>query len=373
MKKILVVEDAQSLRKDILEMLSFEGFEVVGAENGIAGVQRAREFSPDLIICDIMMPGLDGYGVLEELHKDPSMAAIPFIFLTARTDRVDIRQGMELGADDYLTKPFTAAELLATVSARLEKSAKLAEVAERKMESLRGNIILALPHELRTPLNVILGFSDLLMIDATSMEPARIADMARHINVAGMRLYRLIENYLLYAHTEIMGNDPGTRAKLSRNMLISPQAYIEQHARRHAAQHDRAGDLAFDLEPVGAIGMLEDYLKKLIEELVDNACKFSQEATPITVSARVVGEYYRVCVSDQGRGMTPEQVNAIGAYMQFERRVYEQQGTGLGLAICRRLVELHGGELTIDSTPKTGTTVCVTIPIRADVADAPSA
>lgn len=372
MKKILVVEDAQSLRKDILEMLGFEGFEVAGAENGIVGVQRAREFNPDLIICDIMMPGLDGYGVLEELRKDPSTATIPFIFLTARTDRVDIRQGMELGADDYLTKPFTAAELLATVSARLEKSAKLAEAAERKMESLRGNIILALPHELRTPLNVILGFSDLLMLDAGSMEATRVAEMAHHINVAGMRLYRLIENYLLYAHTEILINDAAGSARLRQSLLIGPESHIERYATQRAEQHKRAADVTFDLEPIRAIAMIEEYLKKIVEELVDNACKFSEEASPITVTARNKGDVYHLCVSDKGRGMTPEQVSAVGAYMQFERRVYEQQGTGLGLAICRRLAELHGGALTIESQPKQGTTVCVTIPIRHDVAGAPT-
>jgi len=94
MKKILVVEDAQSLRKDIVEMLGFEGFEAIGAENGLVGVDRARQVLPDLIICDIMMPGLDGYGVLEELRKDTLTSTIPFIFLTARTDRVDVRQGM---------------------------------------------------------------------------------------------------------------------------------------------------------------------------------------------------------------------------------------------------------------------------------------
>jgi CheY-like chemotaxis protein len=93
MKKILVVEDAHSLRKDILEMLGFEGFEAIGAENGLVGVQKAREHLPDLIICDIMMPELDGYGVLEELRKDPVTATIPFIFLTARTDRMDMRRG----------------------------------------------------------------------------------------------------------------------------------------------------------------------------------------------------------------------------------------------------------------------------------------
>lgn len=370
MKKILVVEDAQSLRKDILEMLGFEGYDAVGAENGIIGVQRAREIHPDLIICDIMMPGLDGFGVLEELRNDPGMATIPFIFLTARTDRADSRYGMELGADDYLTKPFTASELLATVNARLEKRAKFEKVTERKLDDLRGNIILALPHELRTPLNVILGFSDLLMTDAPVMDGARVADMARHINTAGMRLYRLIENFLTYAQTELMMSDSAKRESLRSGYMVYPLISVENHARAKAQTLSRSDDLTFEGEDVEAIGIGEEYLKKIIEELVDNATKFSEPGTPIHVTAKPEDGWYRICVNDRGRGMSPEQVANIGAYMQFERRLYEQQGSGLGLVICRRLLELHDGELTVDSTLEAGTSVCANLRIRHGVLNA---
>lgn len=155
--KILVIEDAHALRKDILEMLSFENYDVRGAENGLLGVQAAREYRPDLIICDIMMPELDGYGVLAELQKDKTQATTPFIFLTARTDKGDVRQGMELGANDYLTKPFTATELINAVKTQLDKWGRIVEQSQTKLEDLRENIILALPHELRTPISVRTG------------------------------------------------------------------------------------------------------------------------------------------------------------------------------------------------------------------------
>ncbi len=369
MKRILVIEDNQSLRKDIIEMLGFEGYKTTGAENGIVGVQRAREFLPDLIICDIMMPGMDGFGVLDELRKDADLATVPFIFLTARTERSDSRYGMELGADDYLTKPFMAAELLATVNTRLEKRAQFDRVTERRMEDLRGNIILALPHELRTPLNVILGFSDLLMTDASLMDGVRISDMARHINSAGMRLYRLIENFLTYAQTELLVNDPAKREALQHGFLIYPTMSIENHARSKAQIIERAEDLSFALEDVEAIGISEEYLKKIVEELVDNAAKFSDAGTPINVTGEIDNGHYLICVSDQGRGMTPEQIANIGAYMQFERRLYEQQGSGLGLVLCKRLVELHTGEFTLQSVPDQGTRACVRLPIRHGVMD----
>lgn len=127
MTKILVIEDETPVRLNILELLEAEEFEVVGAENGMIGVLWALEYVPDLIVSDVMMPELDGYGVLATLREDPATATIPFIFLSAKADKSDLRQGMELGADDYLTKPFTRSELLQSIIARLEKQAAVVQ------------------------------------------------------------------------------------------------------------------------------------------------------------------------------------------------------------------------------------------------------
>ena len=121
MTTILVIEDVEALREEIMETLSYEGFDVLGAENGVVGVQMAKTYLPSLIICDIAMPELDGYGTLVQLRQDPNTSMIPFIFLTAMTEKVDMRQAMQLGADDYLTKPFTSSELLGAIASRLQK------------------------------------------------------------------------------------------------------------------------------------------------------------------------------------------------------------------------------------------------------------
>ncbi|HEY9845970.1 MAG TPA: response regulator [Candidatus Caenarcaniphilales bacterium] len=121
MTRILVIEDEEFVRLNLLELLEAEDFDVVGAPNGLIGALWALEHLPDLIICDVMMPELDGYSVLVSLREDPLTAAIPFIFLTAMADKADLRQGMQLGADDYLTKPFSREELLGTIATRLGK------------------------------------------------------------------------------------------------------------------------------------------------------------------------------------------------------------------------------------------------------------
>lgn len=121
MQKILLIEDEALTRTIFVKCLNAKGFNTISAENGLVGLQKAKEHLPDLVICDIMMPELDGYGVLTALRQDPATAIIPFIFLTAKSNESEIRRGMELGADDYLTKPTTPEKLLRAISARMEK------------------------------------------------------------------------------------------------------------------------------------------------------------------------------------------------------------------------------------------------------------
>jgi DNA-binding NarL/FixJ family response regulator len=124
MKKILVIEDEPEMRRNLTTVLRLERFQPLGAEDGRVGLQVAQREKPDLILCDVMMPELDGYGVIAALRADPETAAIPFIFLTAKGEKPDIRAGMNLGADDYLTKPVAKADLLGAIRSRLERAAQ---------------------------------------------------------------------------------------------------------------------------------------------------------------------------------------------------------------------------------------------------------
>lgn len=136
MKKILFIEDNIDIRETTADLLMLADFEVETAENGIVGVEKAKSFMPDIIICDIMMPELDGYGVLNILSKKPETASIPFIFLTAKSDKGDLRKGMNLGADDYLTKPFEESELLDAIDVRLRKKEMLAKEFSKSIDDV---------------------------------------------------------------------------------------------------------------------------------------------------------------------------------------------------------------------------------------------
>lgn len=143
MTSVLVIEDQETIRDNIATILESEGYSVISAKDGSYGLRFVREKQPDLIVCDIMMPGIDGYGVLNAVRHNPVTAAIPFIFLTARADKGDLRQGMNLGADDYLTKPFTRIELLESVKTRLQKHStilKRSVSAQRQTAALEAKL-----------------------------------------------------------------------------------------------------------------------------------------------------------------------------------------------------------------------------------------
>lgn len=362
MTKVLVIEDDPRIRSNIAEILSYENYEVVEAENGVVGVQIAIETLPDLIICDVMMPEMDGYTTFLNLRNEISTATIPFIFLTARVDRESMRYGMELGADDYLTKPFTTTDLLGAVTARLQKQALLASKYEQKLDNLRDELINTLPHELRTPLTGIIGYSELLMTSDDTLQHSQVVSMATMIHTSGLRLHRLAENYLFYAQIEILRSDPNRVLAFTTHVLEDVDEVITTVALKKAHDFGRANDLVLDVQHARA-QISEDNLQKIMFELVDNAFKFSPSGTQVIVTASQEADHLVIRITDHGRGMTPNQIRDIGAYMQFERKLYEQQGSGLGLIISKRLVELYRGELVIDSVVGQTTTVSVSIPL----------
>ncbi|MFB8798084.1 MAG: response regulator [Microcoleus sp.] len=362
MAKILVIEDEASIRENILELLEAENFEALGAANGKVGIKMAIEQIPDLILCDMMMPEIDGQGVLKALRAEPVTATIPFIFLTAKAEKTDIRLGMEQGADDYITKPCTPQELLKAIAIRLEKHQAISRQSQKTLDELRSNISMSLPHELRTPLNAILGFSELILSEYRLLEESEILEMIGHIQVSGHRLYRLIQNFLLYADLQIAATNPELIEEMRNSEFSCVKSLLSEKARQQAKQANRTEDLTLNLQD-SSVAIDAMRLTKILEELLDNAFKFSSEGTPISVSTLVEDRTFILSVKDQGRGMTADQIAQLEAYMQFDRKHYQQAGLGLGLAIVQRLAELHGGELKIESSPQKETIVSVFLPV----------
>jgi signal transduction histidine kinase len=358
-RKVLVIDDSAELRMIIQETLGLFGVDAMIAEDGDSGVQMSREHIPDLIICDINMPGLDGYGTLKAMREHEATATIPFVFLSGSVDRIAIRKGMELGADDYLTKPFTPKELMAAVNARLEKQDEIQRISNQKLDELRGNLTMALPHELRTPLNGIMGLAHLMMEDYREMPPEEVLESARFIHESALRLHRLIENFLVYSQIELMAHESKTLALADGITPVIVQDVMSKQCRTVASKHKREGDLSLVVEDACLLVPAEN-LTKIVEEIVDNAFKFSKPGQRVGVTAHPVNGEFQLTVSDHGRGMRADQVTKIGPHIQFDRQTYEQQGAGLGLFIAKRITELLGGRIQIESKEGVGTTVTIT-------------
>src|SRR5215471_1087066 len=221
MKKILIIDDEEWLREMVQLALTQKGYDVVEAGNGSAGIEVAQKELPDLILCDVNMEKVDGYLTLSELRNQPATASIPFILMTGLADNAGMRHGMELGADDYLPKPFTIDALYAAVEARLKKAQTVRQEAERKLADLRDNISMMLPHELRTPLNGILAYGEILSTDAETLSTQEVAEMGQVIHESGKRLERLIENFLIYSQIELIGKDPQRAGALRKKKTQS--------------------------------------------------------------------------------------------------------------------------------------------------------
>lgn len=348
MSKILVIDDEEWLRDMVRMALQQRGFDVLQAENGAVGIEVAKKELPDLVLCDVNMGKVDGYLTLSSLRSQSTTATIPFILMTGLADNAGMRHGMELGADDYLPKPFTLEALYAAVDTRIKRAQRVKHEAEKKLADLRTNISIMLPHELKTPLNGIIAFGEMLATTADALPPDEVMEMGKVIYDSGRRLERLTENFLVYAQIELLALDSQRVATLCRNRTEQAGSLVREHAEGQAAQAERPNDLITDVHPM-TLGISGEHLGKIVDELTHNAFKFSKPGSPISVSLTSAGEWAVLTITDFGRGFSPGDIARIGAYMQFGRQQHEQQGMGLGLTIAKRLVELHNGTLGIES------------------------
>jgi len=343
--KILVIEDDARWRTLIEVQLQAAGHAVLTAADGLAGLALAAE-KPDVILCDIEMPRLNGYGVLEALHQQPGLSDIPFIFLTGRTARAELRKGMVLGADDFVTKPFQPEELIASINGVLAKRESLAQRLRHYTDEHQREIAAPWAHELLTPLNGILGMASLIESEPGAVSPAELREMARSIQQSARRqqalAQKLVRHFQLQQFEAAGWSDPTAATEV--------RACIEDEVLGAAERAGRSSDL--QLKCVEAVVRIDPYwLRTAAAELADNAFKFSRSGMYVTVSGAVSDGVYRVTVDDQGPGMSDEERMSIAAFRQFGRAKHEQQGLGLGLAIVRRLAELHGGSLELELGP----------------------
>ena len=362
MKKILLIEDNPNVLLNTSRMLQAEGYMVISADNGRDGLEMAQQHIPSLIICDIMMPEIDGYGVIAALRNNPATTTIPFIFLSAKSDKNDFRQGMELGSDDYLTKPFTRDELLGSINAQFKKQEIINGYYKQELANLRGNISKSLPHQLLFPAIEVMGLADILVKNYHAMQAHEVPDIGKRIRKAGRDMHEMVKKFLMYAELESTENNAEWINQIRNSKATFVDIEIASCAKKIAEHYNRISDLHVDIKDA-SIHISDSYLNVIVKEIVDNGFKFSPEGTAVNVLGSYDDKEFCLSVTDHGQGIEPEQIANFGAYIKFEKKLYIQQGTGLGLAIAKRLLELHGGRLEIESIPYELTVVRAFLPL----------
>lgn len=365
--RILVIEDEKNIRENIQELLEAKGFIVHTAHNGKQGVLEAIDFRPNLIVCDVMMPKMDGFKVLEYVRKTSIVQNTPFIFLTARIDKSDVRNGMDLGADDYITKPFTSKELLRAIDTRLKRQEKVINQYAKVKHELDTTVFAAYYHEFNTPLHGIIGGLNLLLNARDSFSEKQIQDLLFSILKSGLRLNHSLANLMMFEEIKRAEVYPELLSMFTNGFAKAgwPQKVRTEIFTMAKEIYSRTADLDIQLEPV-EVKINQEYLQRMILELADNALKFSKAGDRVQILGRRDGEDYIIQVIDKGRGFVIESLDHIAPFKQFNRKKFEQQGLGIGLYLVKRIVDFNQGEMKIISLEGEGTRIVINIPVAQE-------
>jgi len=361
-KRILCIDDDHDMREVIRLMLETSGYEMEESSDGQEGVDLALKIVPDLIVCDIQMPGLDGFQTLEKLRKHESTAHIPFIFMTGQDPRTHLRKGMNLGANDFILKPIDADDFIKAVQVRLEEADQRKNESQRAIDELSESIARALPHELRTPMTGILGLAELLKSQAEEMTSAEIKELTQSLFDSAVRMNETLEKFWIHTQCLLL---PNNQTKLAASRQIgSKEAHriIKRVAGELASSYNRSADLVLNLSPM-SVAISEQYFEQLLRQVMDNAFKFSAIGAQVIISTSCENGMGTILIKDNGRGMSEDQIKKIHLFLQFDRERHEQQGLGLGLMIAKRLTEIHGGNICVSSIQENGTTISLSFPL----------
>lgn len=375
---ILVVDDQPENFDTIEALLHDQDYQLYYASSGQEAIDSLDIFQPDLILLDVMMPGLNGIEVCRKIKALPQWQTVPIVMVTALTSKEDLDQCIQAGADDFISKPVNRIELRARVHSMLrikqqydniKMLSKLQEntidLLQTNLTELRGNLASSLPHELNTPLNGLFGVIGLLLEDYEEMSLEEVHEMLILAKKSALRLDRLTHRFLNYVQLEFIPETHQIELERQRKNKISTLFILENTAKKCAEAAERITDLIFDIEDL-EITMLTKDFQSILEELLENAFKFSQPGTPVEVKSYERDDRLHLLISDRGKGMTAEQMDKIGAFMQFDRKYYEQQGLGLGLAIVKKIVETYTGKLLVSSVWRQGTTVEIQLPLTRE-------
>jgi CheY-like chemotaxis protein/anti-sigma regulatory factor (Ser/Thr protein kinase) len=370
---ILLVDDEMTNIAVLQGVLASAGYQILVASNGREALDAIAQHAPDLILLDVMMPEIDGFEVCRRVKASPQWSHIPIIIITALDEPDDYARALDCGADDFMTKPFTFAVLLARVRGYLRAKQAMEELRAAKetaeAASLAKSQFLAnMSHELRTPLNAIIGYSEMLAEEAAESGQDLFLSDLRKIHTAGKQLLALINDILDLSKIEAgkmtLSLETFDVADVIHDVVTTIEPLLAKNANTlevHVA--DDVGTIHSDLTK----------MRQSVLNLLSNACKFTEQGTVALAVTRetMEGRDWLSCrVSDTGIGMSPEQLQKLfQPFTQADASTTRRYGgTGLGLTITQRLCRMLGGDIMVESALGQGSTFTIRLPAETDVA-----
>ncbi|MCL2627187.1 MAG: ATP-binding protein [Oscillospiraceae bacterium] len=361
---ILIIDDEKSNIIALTSILSSQ-YRILALRDSSETEALAEKEIPDVILLDILMPELDGYEVIKLLKRNPKTQDIPVIFITGLDSAEAEEKGLQLGAADYITKPFHSAIVKMRVQIQIELNLKeelriAKEHAERSSRA-KGEFLSRMSHEMLTPMNVIMG-----MLQIAKMKPEKYKDCFDSIEASSEQLLTLVKDLLNASEIEYGALKPNNAPFAFNNMLNT--AHLE--AERYAVMRNQFISCKFDPDIPDTLIGDEKLLYKVIQNLLANAIKFSPELGEINFTAKIKAQddksvTIEITVSDEGIGISAEQQEQLfNIFNQADGgSTRKQGGIGIGLALSKRILEMMNGSISVDSEPEKGSKFTVTVPL----------
>lgn len=365
MAEVFVVDDVPQNLQMVMQILSERGLDVSVAVSGENALEYLSRQKPDLILLDISMPGMDGFTVCQKIKADPATAAIPVIFLTAKSDTEDVVRGFDVGAVDYVRKPFIMDELLSRVFTHLELKRSYERIQEqaRQLETAnaqKDRLFSIVAHDLRNPLSGFVSITELLQTRHGELPPETIDEYLTLLKESSEKLANLLENLLTWARLQLGALTP-VLSRLDIPELLEETADLYRN-------NGTAKGVTITVDDGSPVVIYADreMVFTVFRNLVANAVKYTNHGDEVRLRAESGPDGSAVItVADTGIGMNQERADSLfetGA-TRSHRGTAGESGTGLGLLLSRDLLSAQGGDISVESAPGVGTTFRVTLPV----------
>lgn len=363
---ILIVDDNPLIRNVIQTLFSYENFVVQTAANGHEALEKLQSGDFDVIVCDIMMPRMDGIEFFEQVRSNEALSHIPFVFLTALDSDDDKKKCWQLGCDGYMTKPFDPDLLISTVKGKVNRSRNIKQAFDHNQDKFRKRVLHTLSHEFRTPLVAINTGTEILLDDVNRSkqdDSAKTKRLLEAILRGGQRLERLVNDFMLLQQIEAgvanglfkLRSSEYTVASLIDCYLAGISPLLEEQGFAITVTNHT---------PDIKVKVYQPQIIEILNRITDNSIKFSQNSKTIDLLVRADSKEVILSIADNGQGFDPVAMkNSISMFTQLDRDHYEQQGGGLGLAIASKYAEINGCKLSFDSRPQGGAIVNLHMPL----------